>query len=144
MGEVDLCSQKVSPRSPSDSIADYYTQDSANARLSLCATPYFALIPAIIILGIAIDAAIGRFLWRWRPKWTQPFVAEKVDNKQDLPLPTRHKPWGWTITLSTLSVIALASETTQLVVDGVGATAVILLVSWVKDKKSLRFSRFFH
>jgi hypothetical protein len=113
------------------------TQDSVNARLSDCAIPYLSIIPAIIILVIAIEAFIGRFLWRWRPKWTKPFVTEKIDNTSDLPSSIYHRSWKWTTTLFILSIVAIASEAAQLVVAGPDVTATMLVFSWVRSKQLL-------
>ncbi|KAL1967002.1 hypothetical protein VTN77DRAFT_3526 [Rasamsonia byssochlamydoides] len=108
----------------------YPIWDSAKARLSPCAMPYFSAIPAIIVLIVAINYLLGHFFPRWRPKWTRPFVSEQFPERSELPPEGAKQPSGWAISLFTLSVVGFTAEIVQLLPPGRDLIAAILLVSW--------------
>lgn len=105
-------------------------QDPDNARLSPCALPYLASVPAIIVLLIALTQLLGPFLHRWRPKWTVPFVSEQHELHHPLPLEGVKHTLRWAIALFVLSGIGFAAEFFQLIEIDVSTT--VLTIAWVR------------
>ncbi|CAL5874333.1 uncharacterized protein PFLUO_LOCUS8629 [Penicillium psychrofluorescens] len=105
-------------------------QDPDNARLSPCALPYLASVPAIIVLLIALTQLLGPFLHRWRPKWTVPFVSEQHELHHPLPLEGVKHTLRWAIALFVLSGIGFAAEFFQLIEIDVSTT--VLTIAWAE------------
>ncbi|KAJ9299237.1 hypothetical protein DTO271G3_2859 [Paecilomyces variotii] len=104
--------------------------DSANARLSPCAMPYLSAVPASIILIAAIHHIGGRYFSIWRPKWTYPFIVEKIEDDHGLQAQNGPRDLGWTISLFILSVAGFLVELIQLVPPGFESSSAVILASW--------------
>ncbi|KAL2868153.1 putative ABC bile acid transporter [Aspergillus lucknowensis] len=104
--------------------------DSANARLSLCAIGYFALIPAAVISCAWLSYVLRKLPFVQRPKWTRPFVQE-LPPSPELPLDrTKHRR-GWVVALLAISILGSAAELIKLVLNGPSVADCSLLISWV-------------
>lgn len=92
--------------------------------------PYIASIPTLVIVLIAIKYLLGsQILYRWRPKWTRPFVLEENSTVDELPL-TRGRPSLKSWALFVLAVIGIGAEIVRLVKSPFFGY-VMLLVAWV-------------
>lgn len=101
------------------------------ARFEQCFLPIVASAPALIAAAILLHQALG-YLVTWRPKWTQPFVEEEIQEPQvdDDLLPTRRK---WSIYLIGQLIITLIGFTIQLLgtIQAWPATeSIVLTMSW--------------
>ncbi|KAE8552103.1 hypothetical protein EYB25_005997 [Talaromyces marneffei] len=92
----------------------YPLWNSADATFSRCALPYIASIPALVIVLIAVKYLLGsQYLYRWRPKWTIPFVSEENTTPDELPVTRRQPSQAWALLV--LALISLGAEIVQLV-----------------------------
>ncbi|KAE9974569.1 hypothetical protein BLS_003081 [Venturia inaequalis] len=105
--------------------------DSKNATFSQCALPYFSAIPVTIIVLLGLGYLLAPLLAPWRPEWTKSFVVEFPSELPELPSPKRKRFSEWTITLITLSIIASAALTVELIPNSTNLSVILLLSGWV-------------
>ncbi|KAE8144446.1 ABC transporter [Aspergillus avenaceus] len=103
--------------------------DSDNARLSACAMRHMSIIPAIIILIIALNHVLRRISPFKRPKWTRPFVSEEPPCPE-LPADGAKQRMCWVISLFAISIIGFAAELFKIVPRGSTPSNFILLTAW--------------
>lgn len=94
--------------------------------------PYFSAIPGIIALIIGVVYVLDCFLYKWRPKWTKPFVPEYPPETVELPSSQGGKQrLGWVLSLLLISAVGLVAKLVQLIPPGFDSTHAILVISWV-------------
>lgn len=81
-----------------------------------------------MLIGIKYLLA-SQYLYRWRPKWTRPFVSEQKDTADELPV-TPRRPSLKARALFGLAVIGLGAEIVRLVKTPFFGN-VMLTVAWV-------------
>jgi hypothetical protein len=71
----------------------------------------------------------SQYLYKWRPKWTRPFVSEEKETADELPV-TRRRPSRKAWALFVLAIIGFSAEIVRLVKTPFFGY-VMLIVSWV-------------
>jgi hypothetical protein len=110
------------------------------------------IIISLIVAPSVINFCISPFfdLNRWRPQWTRTLVQEEKedfsqsdeDSSDDEGPRKTHRSLVWTISLVSLSVLAVIAETVKLLkFSGLHLPAIFLLVSWILVTLNLVFSR---
>ncbi|EED14796.1 ABC bile acid transporter, putative [Talaromyces stipitatus ATCC 10500] len=103
-------------RKDDQQLSCYPLWNSAEASFSPCVLPYVASIPTLLIVLIAIKYLLSsKYLYRWRPKWTHPFVYEETDVTDETFLTACRQPLRKAWALFLLAVICFGAEIVQIV-----------------------------
>ena len=111
----------------------YIIQDPETAQFSRCALPYISLLPLAVISLVAASISLGesRPFKRWRPGWTKPFIEEESLKEDEPPREDSRKALLWTLSLTSLAVIALLIQVIKLSkFPDLQLHAIFLLASW--------------
>lgn len=83
--------------------------DKRNARFEPCFLPIITLLPAVVSIAILLFNTL-KSLVPWRPRWSQTFVQDTVDQYYEGDLRPKHRRNGFLFVLMVTSLFGLATE----------------------------------
>lgn len=114
-------------------IADGKNQNSAEATFSRCILPCIASVPGCVIVLIGIKCMLsGRYFYKWRPTWTQPFVLEDDITDDEISSNTRRQTLHNAGAIFVVTVLGFIAEIVQLIMTPFFGY-ILLASAWVSN-----------
>ncbi|KAF1982683.1 ABC bile acid transporter-like protein [Aulographum hederae CBS 113979] len=105
--------------------------DPVNARFEECSIPFILAIPAVVSVVIALGYAFRAFCKSsWWPEWSQPFIKELPEPRDEVN-PTKTRKWGlFSTTLLFVSAVGLGLQLLTVLYPNLHIYQVFPTASW--------------